>query len=694
MAEVTVSEGVDPVEYVKSYFTILKEKDISVLIGTIILLKDVKFKLLQNLLNLRKSEVEEAIGRLLQTDLLQGEFTRNSFVLKKINYKIKQQSPNLILDERILLAYLKARGTVSYEEIQKAFSLGYEAVLHIISSFVSRGLISGKIKGEKEITVSMHYHLPLKKFEDITVQEKKIAGYAMLRGITTVSEITSDLLIPEHKIQSVLVDMILSNIIKCVFSVRKNFLQGYSLHIEIQRFLIQFPQRNIEIMTSDERLLIGLVSLRKKISLSELVASVGLPRETVISILSILTSTDEFRFSITENNIVSPSLVPQFPVSKHIDELSIRSLFNYRVLYGMISTQRQIKISQVANKMKIQDNEVLRGIVDLYLSGLVVGWLQNFSTFHIEQVRKPEKRSELALEMWERIILGALISEGVISWPKIAALLEIDRDTAREKAYAFIARGIANTIAKDSVVTLREIPRLPPLTQITDLSQVEQPVFGYLVAHKNASLKEIRSIFSMSAIQVYRKVYLLCGSGLLLVQRNKGVFKTSQPRIPEPVIPIRELDLNYQLVVSGIELSKGIPSKISIKKLANHVKLHNYEVVKLISGLIAQGYYRGQISSKHFVKTHAMFKIREPPKCFSCGVLLQDYKKPCPSCNAVPPICSVCKGAMSSADDLVACPHCRHEAHPLHIKEWLKIKGECPVCRNKLRSDQLINIEY
>ena len=680
---------IDPVDYVKSYFSNLNENDVSILVGSIILLKEVKFRLLQSLLDLTKMEIEENIGRLLQTDFLIGEFTKNSFKLKKVNYPILKQQPNLTIDDRVLMAYLKARHIVSFDEIEKAFSLKYEAVINILSGFTVRGLIETDIIDEYQFKTTVLYKLPKKEIDDISILEKKVVGYVMLKGSTTINEITMDLEVPEHKVQSTLVDLILSDMISCSFSVKKS-----SLYVKIERFLLNFSTRSIDIMSSDERLIIGLVSLRKEQSIKELFEFVKSPEATIYSIISRLTSTKEFEFALMSKNIIKPLNPPIFPTVKSIDELSIGSLFNYRVLFGMISTQKQVKVSVLAQKMSVPKRDILIGIVDFYLSGLIVGFLKNMNTLIIERTRKPERRSEVALEPWERIIMGALISEGVLTWPKIASLLEIDRDTAREKAYAFITRGIGNTIAKDTALTLRAIPKLPPLTQITDLPLIDQQMFGFLVGRQNPSLKDIRSIFSISSIQAFQKIYMLCGSGLFIAKRHKRTFSIIQPKIAKPTVPIRDLNLNYQLITKEIEEYKQLPAKISNRSLAKKLDIHTNDVIKNISVLIALGYYQGSLTSKSFTKTRVIFKVKEPPKCFSCNIILLNYRKPCPECNAVPPICSVCKGAMSSADDLVACPFCRHEAHPSHILEWLKIKGECPVCRKRLRPPQLVKITY
>lgn len=47
--------------------------------------------------------------------------------------------------------------------------------------------------------------------------------------------------------------------------------------------------------------------------------------------------------------------------------------------------------------------------------------------------------------------------------------------------------------------------------------------------------------------------------------------------------------------------------------------------------------------------------------------------------------CCVCKRPVGSGTSVVQCPHCRSAAHYPHLAEWVKIKGTCPVCRQKIQ---------
>ncbi|MCH8907307.1 MAG: hypothetical protein IH840_09480, partial [Candidatus Heimdallarchaeota archaeon] len=88
MEDVYLSDKmIDPVTYCKPYFSRLTDRQLATLIGSIALLRRVDLKVLVSLLDMSKIEVEEKVGRLLQTDIFNGEFEGNQFVLNNLNYQ-------------------------------------------------------------------------------------------------------------------------------------------------------------------------------------------------------------------------------------------------------------------------------------------------------------------------------------------------------------------------------------------------------------------------------------------------------------------------------------------------------------------------------------------------------------------------------------------------------------------------------
>jgi hypothetical protein len=47
--------------------------------------------------------------------------------------------------------------------------------------------------------------------------------------------------------------------------------------------------------------------------------------------------------------------------------------------------------------------------------------------------------------------------------------------------------------------------------------------------------------------------------------------------------------------------------------------------------------------------------------------------------------CSVCRMQITDVNSMVRCPECGTPAHYSHLAEWLKIRGFCPICKNKIK---------
>ncbi len=43
--------------------------------------------------------------------------------------------------------------------------------------------------------------------------------------------------------------------------------------------------------------------------------------------------------------------------------------------------------------------------------------------------------------------------------------------------------------------------------------------------------------------------------------------------------------------------------------------------------------------------------------------------------------CTICRKEMNDLDLVEACPKCKNYFHYKHIREWLKIQGKCPICK-------------
>lgn len=82
---------------------------------------------------------------------------------------------------------------------------------------------------------------------------------------------------------------------------------------------------------------------------------------------------------------------------------------------------------------------------------------------------------------------------------------------------------------------------------------------------------------------------------------------------------------------------------------------------------------------------------RTAPQCRECGAAIRTKgAKECPSCGAKRWQCTVCHTFIETGEKYLRCPHCSNPAHRTHLLEWLKIKGVCPFCQQKLRRSELV----
>ncbi|MHA1881349.1 MAG: hypothetical protein ACTSYG_13255 [Candidatus Heimdallarchaeota archaeon] len=58
-----------------------------------------------------------------------------------------------------------------------------------------------------------------------------------------------------------------------------------------------------------------------------------------------------------------------------------------------------------------------------------------------------------------------------------------------------------------------------------------------------------------------------------------------------------------------------------------------------------------------------------------------------------PEICMICKLPIKEHHKVLKCPMCQAIFHDVHIFEWLKVKGKCPVCMQSLHAWQLEEVE-
>lgn len=51
--------------------------------------------------------------------------------------------------------------------------------------------------------------------------------------------------------------------------------------------------------------------------------------------------------------------------------------------------------------------------------------------------------------------------------------------------------------------------------------------------------------------------------------------------------------------------------------------------------------------------------------------------------------CAVCGLQIREGQQMVYCPNCGNPAHYTHLAEWVRVKGTCPICRNRVNLRKL-----
>jgi len=69
---------------------------------------------------------------------------------------------------------------------------------------------------------------------------------------------------------------------------------------------------------------------------------------------------------------------------------------------------------------------------------------------------------------------------------------------------------------------------------------------------------------------------------------------------------------------------------------------------------------------------------------------LEIEDKFCAECGEQVKRCQICRAMIVYGDVLLECPHCNNSFHSEHIREWLKVSGDCPVCKTRIYESDLV----
>jgi len=171
---------------------------------------------------------------------------------------------------------------------------------------------------------------------------------------------------------------------------------------------------------------------------------------------------------------------------------------------------------------------------------------------------------------------------------------------------------------------------------------------------------------TMTNIGVPLFIVALSGTGvavaivLFVIKREVGIVALIKEKISRLLISHEEKKINSTrlAVNSEADLLSNIRIKRQSEKISTEIRKEEVAVVKTV----------------------------EEKRCAFCGEKLQkiDTTKYCPWCGTGIPQCITCLLPIIQGDDFVKCPYCGSFAHRSHLVEWVKIKGSCPYCKERL----------
>jgi len=622
--------------------------------------------------------IKEYIRLLIQALIIRGSYRKERFILASI-YRYPSIYPGRLNNQRkSILGIIAQTKKVDINEISKIIRKPKNEIIENLSFLISRGLLIGALKDNEFI--ASYVWKPTEKVK-IDTTDTFLVGTCMILRNADLSRIVKLTGISEEHVLERLTALMFHRKLEARFTVSKSLLGSDQIIINIEKYLIAPRILPVSALTGDEKDIVGFSLIKKEVSIKELSTYIDKDFHEVLKILSLLTARGTFQFIFNEKNKIIPIVFPDLKPTETIEEMATLSLFNYEALFGLLSTTNKISLRKLSILMNRSAEEVLDGIITLFLEGFVSCTLRG-TTIIIDSLRRYSRAQEGTLERWEKIVLGMVIAKTNITTKDIAESLGIDKYGAKEKMYGFYGKGLIKGTISNNSLEPEEIPIFPPLVQLDDLPIYYQEIFGYIIANTRVSLRNISKYWEKSFIATKNIIYELVGSGILNVSMNRVYVYLKSHQKYLPSLELRELGEIYIKVVNEIEKSRR--KRVKLTHIADKAKIPPIDVFKLICQLIAQGFYTGTLTTSYFEITGKLTLPSRKNLCLNCGHELKSAYEPCSNCQQLPPKCSVCQGLVKRGDMIIECPSCSNLAHEEHMNQWLRIKQECPICKTKV----------
>ena len=217
---------------------------------------------------------------------------------------------------------------------------------------------------------------------------------------------------------------------------------------------------------------------------------------------------------------------------------------------------------------------------------------------------------------------------------------------------------------------------------------------GEFIIEKQYSLDELETWyledfgkreFNISALTVSDNILLFNGSDISEFVYVDGSFCE--------VFKALELDLGMWLfiIINEDWIFAAKPSSVNITKgIIENYRLIIEEMIEVIN---SQPFGTKVLKSFHTAHQGALRNLDTAVTKFTNFLLKENLplaiklnKCLTTSHNLKHKICLICMKPIKTTESLYYCPQCDNGFHLPHIREWVKIKGICPLCSSKISS--------
>jgi predicted DNA-binding transcriptional regulator len=354
--------------------------------------------------------------------------------------------------------------------------------------------------------------------------------------------------------------------------------------------------------------------------------------------------------------------------------------------------QKQCSLRSIARELNMDILNVRKTFFQLILNGLVHGTID----LRVKEIFQKSESfiSDLppaTLEMDDIILLGALIANPKVDIRSFSSQLGLSTTDFEQSIYLLLVKRAMDGEVQGRFFILDKVlteQQSPPNSELDTPEAVT--ALGYLLARTEVSFRDMAKDLQWDRIQTARIVYYLNGIGTIRGQIEGDKFHLQAALRQDTTKPPINLGAPYEKMVSLFQTQSE--DMYSIKDLAKSLNISQPMVREQVSRLIGEGMLQGVLESKKFTRLAtgpiSLISKKAKPVCVRCGISFTESI--CPQCGIDTSRCVVCSKPLTMNDsDLMSCPFCKSIGHPAHLKEWVKTRGSCPNCSNRLTMEML-----